>query len=208
MDIFINFANFPPIFQDTLVRQSNIGNLMNKYAEEERFLSQPRKRLITSFTLQNGTLVTHLLFFFLQLGLDSTKIQRFVEHTPKKNFTRFLQSAVEARTQGDENPNSTVVAVTMKFLANSSYGYQIVDRSRHTVTKYLTDKETHAANDSNLFERLYHVNNSFYEVEFGKAQIDYKKSTMVGFFILQNAKLRILQMYYDFFTKFCHMNKF
>ena len=142
------------------------------------------------------------------MGLDSTKIQRFVEYTPKKCFTRFLQSAVEARTQGDKNPNSTVVAETMKFLANSSHGYQIVDRSQHTVTKYLTDKETHAANNSKLLERLDHVNNSFYEVELGKTQIDYKKPIMVGFFILQNAKLRILQMYYDFFTKFCDMNKF
>ena len=37
-----------------------------------------------------------------------------------------MQSAVDARREGDENPNSGVVAETMKLLANSSYGYQIM----------------------------------------------------------------------------------
>ena len=56
-------------------------------------------------------------------------------------FDIFVQSAVDARRQGDENPNSSVVADTMNLLANSSYGYQIMYCSRHTVTKYLTDEK-------------------------------------------------------------------
>ena len=155
-----NFANFPPIFKNTLVSKSDIGDLMKNYAEEERLLSQTRKMLISSFTLHNGTLITPLLFFFLQLRLVCTKIHHFVEYTPKKCFNSFVQSAVDARRQGDENPKPSVVAETMKLLANSSYGYQIMDRSRHTVTKYLSDKKTHAAINSKLFKKLDHVNNS------------------------------------------------
>ena len=123
-----NFANFPPIFKYTLVSKSDIGDLMKNYAEEERLLFQPRKILISSFTLQNGTVFAPLLLFYLQLGLVCTKIHRFVEYTPKKCFNRFVQSAVDARRQRDENPTSSVVAETMKLLANSSYCYQIVDR--------------------------------------------------------------------------------
>ena len=73
------FVNFPPIFKNTLVSKSDIGDLMKNYAEEERLLSQPLKMLISSFTLQNGTLITPLLLFYLQLGLVCTKIHRFVE---------------------------------------------------------------------------------------------------------------------------------
>ena len=136
-----NFANFPPIFKNTLVIKRDIGDLMKNYAEEENFLSQPRKMLISSFTLQNGTLITPLLLFYLQLGLVCTKLHRFVEYTPKKCFNSFVQSAGDARRQGDENPISSVVAETMKLLSNSSYGYQIMGRSRHTVTKYLSDEK-------------------------------------------------------------------
>ena len=181
---------------------------MKTYAEEEAIMSQPRKMLISSFTLQNGTLITPLLLFYLQLGLFLTKIHRFVKYTPKKCFNSFMQSAVDARRKGDENPNSSVVAETMKPLANSSYGYEIMDGSRHTVTKYLSDEKTHAAINSKLFKKLDHMNYSLYEVEFAKAEIDYKEPIFVGFFILQYAKLPKLELYYNFFTRFCDVNKF
>ena len=135
------FVNFLPIFKNTLVSKSDIGDVMKNCAEEKRFLSQPRKMLISSFTLQNGTLITPLLLFYLQLGLVCTKTHRFVEYTPKKCFNSSVQSAVDARRQGDENPKSSVVAETMKLLANSSCGYQIMNRSRHAVAKYPTDKK-------------------------------------------------------------------
>ena len=38
-----NFVNFPPIFKNTLVTKSDIGDLMKNYAEEERFSSQSAK---------------------------------------------------------------------------------------------------------------------------------------------------------------------
>ena len=96
----------------------------------------------------------------------------------------------------------------MKLLANSSYGYQIMDRSRHTVTKYLTDKKTHAAVNSKMSKKLDHVKNSLHEVELAKAQTEHKEPIIVGFFILQYAKLRMLQLYYNFFSRFCDVNKF
>ena len=201
-----NFANFPPIFKNILVSKNDIADLMKTYAEEEGKMSQPRKMLISSLTLQNGTLNTPLLLFYLQLGLVVKKIHRFVEYTPEKGFNRFVQSAVDARSKGDEN--SRVVAETRKLLANISYGYQIMDRSGHTVTKYLSDEKTHAAINSKLFKKLDHVNNSLYEVELAKAQIEHKEPIIVGFFILQYAKRRMLELYYSFFTGFCDINKF
>ena len=146
------FSNFPPIFKNTAVSSDDIGNLMKQYAEKENIMVQPRRMLISSFILTNDTIITPLLLFYLQLGLVYKKIHRFVQYTPRKCFDNFVQSAVDARRQGVENPNSTVVAETMKLPANSSYGYQIMDRIRHTVTKYLTDEKTHSARNSKLFK--------------------------------------------------------
>ena len=72
-NLTVNFANFPPIFKNTLVSQNDIGDLMKTFAEEERIMSQPRKMLMSSFTLQNRSLITPLLLFYLQLGLVVTK---------------------------------------------------------------------------------------------------------------------------------------
>ena len=96
----------------------------------------------------------------------------------------------------------------MKLLANSSYGYENIDRSRHTAMKYLSDEKTHAANKSKLFKKLDHVNIWFYEVELAKAQIDHKEPIIVGFAILQYAKLRMLELYYNLFTRFCDVIEF
>ena len=49
------------------------------------------------------------------------------EYKPKC-FNYIVQSVVDARREGDEN-SPGVVAETMKLLSNSSYGYQIMDRS-------------------------------------------------------------------------------
>ena len=118
------FDNFPPIFKNTIDRKSENGDLMKNYAEEERLVSQPREVLVetSSFTLQNGTLTTPLLLFYLQLGLVCTKTQRVVEYTPKKCFSSFVLSAVDARRQGDENPNSNNEASSQQLLRLSDYG--------------------------------------------------------------------------------------
>ena len=137
--------------------RDDIGNLMKKYAEKENIVVQPRRMLISSFILTNGTIITSLLLCYLQLGLVCKKIHRFVQYSPRKCFDKFVQSAVDARRQSDENANSSVVAETMKLLANRSYGYQIMDRSRHTVTKYLTDKKTDSVINSKMFKRLNHI---------------------------------------------------
>ena len=75
-----------------------------------------------------------------------------------KCFNSLQQSAVEARRQGGESPNSIVVVKWMKLLANDSYVYQILERSRYTVTKYLSDQKTHAAINNRMFKKLDLVN--------------------------------------------------
>ena len=136
------------------------------------------------------------------------KVYCFVECIPVKCFKKFVQSAVNARREKDENPNSSVIPETLKLLANSSYGYQIMDRSRHTVTKNLSDEKTHGAINTKLLKRLDHINDQLYEVELAKAEVEYRRPIIVGFFIFQYAKLKTLELYYNFFDRFCEVNKF
>ena len=107
-------------------------------------------------------------------------------------FKNFVQSAVKARRDEDENPNSILVTETTKLQANSSYGYQIMDQSRRTVTKYLSDGKTHGAINNKSFKRLIYMNDQLYEVEIVKWEIHHKDSIVVGHFILQYANLRKL----------------
>ena len=183
------FSNFSPIFRNTVVSREEFGSLMREYAEKENIMPQPRRLLISSSILLNGTIITPLLLFYLKLGLVCNKIHRFVQYTPRKCFNNFVQSALDARRQGDENPNSSVVAETMKLVANSSYSHQIMGRSRHTVTKYLNDEKTHRAISSKMFKRLNHIIDQLYEVELVKPEIQHREHIIDGVFIFQYAKM-------------------
>ena len=111
-----------------------------------------------------------------------------------KCLNNFAQSALNARKEEDENPSSTGVAETMKLLANSSYGYQIMDRSQNTVTKYLTDEKTRGVIDNKMCKRLGYKNDKLYEVELVKSEIEHKEPNIVGFLNLQYAKVRVLEL--------------
>ena len=98
------FANFPQIFKNAVVSKNDIGDLMEEYAKKEGILSQPRRMLKSSFHLKKRVIITPLLLHHSHLGLECTKIHQSVQHTPKKCFNSFVQPAVNARRQADENP--------------------------------------------------------------------------------------------------------
>ena len=70
----------------------------------------------------------------------------------------------------------------MKLLGNTTFGYQIIDRSRHRITKYLSDEKTHKAANEPLLKSLNTVDKDFYEVDLLKSTIEHRESIIVGFF--------------------------
>ena len=202
------FQHFSPILKNCFANKTNVGEYMESYADQQGLLRQPSRLMISSFHLENGSLITPTFNFYRTLGLECTRVHRFVEYTPEKCFKGFVKSNAEARRLGDQNKNSTVVAETMKLLSMSSYGYQIMDRSKHKMTKYLDEKKTNRAMNSTFFKQLQYINDSVYEVELVKAEIKHREPINVGFFNLQYAKLRMLELYYNFLKQYRDESKF
>ena len=125
-----------------------------------------------------------------------------------KCFNDFVQSPVTSRRQGDENPNSGVVAETTKLLAIGSNCYQIMDCGGHLDTMFMNDETTDTTINHKMFNRLVHINDQPYEVELAKTDMS-KEPIIVSFFILQHAKLRWLELFYKFSnSKFSVTGKF
>ena len=80
--------------------------------------------------------------FHIELGFISRKVHDCVQYSLKNVSTVLVQLRLIARWQGDDDLFSSVASETMKRLANGFDGYEIMNRSRHTVTKYLNDEET------------------------------------------------------------------
>ena len=73
--------------------------------------------------------------------------------------------------------------------------------------KYFSDKRTYAANTSEIFRKIDHLDNLLFEAELAKAQIEHKETTNIEFFIVQYANLGKLEISYNVSTNFCDMNK-
>ena len=58
-----------------------------------------------------------------------------------------------------------------------------MDRTCHTVTKYLTDEKTYSAINSKMFKRLNHITDHLYEVELVNSEIEHREPIIVGFCI-------------------------
>ena len=58
----------------------------------------------------------------------------------------------------------------------------MMDRLKHTITKYLNDEKTHKAINEPLFKRLDAVQKDLYEIKLLKSTIEHKEPIIVGFF--------------------------
>ena len=59
-----------------------------------------------------------------------------------------------------------------------------------------------------MFKWLNHITDQLYEVELVKPESEHREPIIVGYFILQNAKLIMLELYYNFFKNFCDTDKY
>ena len=69
-----------------------------------------------------------------------------------------------------------------------------MDKSEHTNTRYIANKiKVTKIINTNTFKSLQELDNSTYEVQSYKSEIRMDNPIQTGFFILQYAKLRMLQ---------------
>ena len=83
-----------------------------------------------------------------------------------------------------------------------------MDRNQHTIVKNISDEETYRTFKNKMFKRLLgYINGHLYEKELVMSENEHKEPNMVGFFILQLAKFRMIELYYNFSDRFCNFTK-
>ena len=73
---------------------------------------------------------------------------------------------------------------------------------------YLKDEKTHSANISRMIQQLSRIIDQMFEVKLVRSEVEHREPIVVGFFILQYAKLRMLELYYNFIKNFCDTDKY
>ena len=98
------FSEMCPIFKTVEISQDDIGPYIKQYGEEHGFMTQPRRSLISSYFGENILLITPLLQYYLQFGLEVTKIYEVVQFTSMTCFKGFVDRVIQARREADLDP--------------------------------------------------------------------------------------------------------
>ncbi|XP_031572492.1 uncharacterized protein LOC116306555 [Actinia tenebrosa] len=213
-DIFVpdhlkeKFSEMCPIFKNTEISREDIGDYMRGFAEEHKIMPRPRRSLIGSYFGEKILLATPLLKWYLEHGLEVTKIYQIVEYTPSPCFKPFGEAVSNARRAGDVDPSKAIIADTMKLVGNSSYGKTITDQERHREVKFCDETKTSRLVNSSFFRQLEVINENTYEIQSAKKRISLNLPMQIGFFVYQYAKLRMLEFYYDCIDKYLDRSDF
>ena len=135
-----HFSEMQPVFKNIRLTRDDLGPFMRRYAEEHDIMTTPRRMLVGSFHGDKILLATPLLRWYLEHGLEVTRVYQVVEYTPSPCFRRFGDAVSTAQREGDVHPHKTIIADTMKLLGNSVYGKTITNVDRHRDVKYCTEK--------------------------------------------------------------------
>ena len=202
------FIEMTPIFKNVEVSRENISDYMKKLAKEQGHLPRARKCLIGSYFGEKILLATPLLKWYLEQGLIVTEIFQAIEFKPKTCFTELGNEVTFHRSNADSNANLAMKGELFKLLGNSYYGKCITDVEKHTNLSF--EKEIGAARKVNdwKFRSLEELQGRFYEIQSAKAKIEFKLPELVGFFVYQYAKLKMLDFYYGFLQKYLMWDSF
>lgn len=111
------FSEMTPIFKNVEISREDIGDYMRGFAEENKIMPRPRRSLIGSYFGKKVLLATPLLKWYLEHGLQVTRIYQVVEYTPSPCFKPFGEAVSNARRDGDRDPNKAIIADTMKLVS-------------------------------------------------------------------------------------------
>ena len=204
------FSEFSPLFILSEVPEDQISQHMKDYKiNTGRKKIKNNKKLLGLMKAEKILLYSPLLKWYLNHGLQVTKIHKYISYTPGTPFKWFPEEVSGARRAADNDKNKKQLGDTAKLKGNSFYGKMIENLEKHISTKFTTDENLiDKIFRSPYFDDLEEISEGFFEVRQRKRQVTITRPYQCGIAVYQLAKLRMLEFYYDFVDKFCDRRDF
>ncbi len=118
------FSEMCPIFANTEISFDDIGPHMREHSKKYGLSEAPRRLLVGGTKARQILLATPLLRWYLEHGLEVTKIYQVIEYRKRTCFESFVREVSDARRAGDASPELSIIAETMKLIGNSGYVFR------------------------------------------------------------------------------------
>jgi len=207
--LYDKFSEMSPLFCTTDIPFDVIGNHMQEFINETGMSKRPRRLLVGGMKARKIMLASPLLKTYLDLGLVVTKVYQVAEFARMRCFKNFVSEVTNARRAGDADKNLSIIADLNKLIGNSAYGSTIMNKLKHSKVKYVQGENDacRLANEP-TFKSMNQLSEDFFEVEMKHKKIKLDLPIQIGFFILQNAKRRMIEFYYQFLSKYIDRKNF
>ena len=204
------FSEFSPLFILSEVPEDQIPQHMQDYKiNTGRKKIKNNKKLLGVMKAEKILLYSPLLKWYLNHGLQVTKIHKYISYTPGRPFKWFPEEVSSARRAADSDKNKKQLGDTAKLKGNSFYGKMIENLEKHMNTKFTTDEKLiDEIFRSPFFDDLEEISEGVFEVRQRKRRLTITRPYQCGIAVYQLAKLRMLEFYYDFVDKFCDRRDF
>ena len=204
------FSEFSPLFILSEVPEDQIPQHMHAYKiNTGRKKIKNNKKLLGVMKAGKILLYSPLLKWYLNHGLQVTKIHKYISYTPGRPFKWFPEEVSGARRATDQDKNKRQLGDTAKLKGNSFYGKMIENLEKHMNTKFTTDENLiDKIFRSPYFDDLEEISEGAFEVSQRKRRVTITRPYQCGIAVYQLAKLRMLEFYYDFVDKFCDRRDF
>ena len=198
------FSEFCPLFVISEVPEERIPQHIKDYKiNTGRKMIKNNKKLLGVMKAEKILLYSPLLKWYLNHGLQVTKIHRYISYTSGRPFKWFPEDVSSARRAADQDKNKKQLGDTAKLKGNSFYGKMIENLEKHMNTKFTTDEKLiDKIFRSPFFEDLEEVSEGAFEVRQRKKRVTITRPYQCGIAVYQLAKLRMLEFYYDFLDRF------
>ena len=137
-----HFSEFSPLFVISEVPEDQIPQHMQDYKiNTGRKKIKNNKKLLGVMKAEKILLYSPLLKWYLNHGLQVTKIHRYISYTSSRPFAWFPEEVSSARRDADNDKNKKQLGDTAKLKGNSFYGKMIENLEKHMSTKFTKDEK-------------------------------------------------------------------
>ena len=194
-----------PILKNVDVCLDDVGELMQEYAKQHNIKDVPRRLIDWILFRKENQAYNTIIKMVFRAGLLNTGIYTIVEYIPNAAFSSLMTQIAQCRLEGDRYKDKALIAEMSKLIGNSSYRRMITNKEKHHDIIYVDESEISTEIIDKHFYDMTELPDGYYEVEKTKKKINLDLPIHISVFILNYAKLRMLEFYCDFLD--CYLSR-
>ena len=195
----------PPIFKNIEYSEEEGGEYMKKVISSIRKDSDVKfatsRKLIATLRATRILIKSTTLKWLLKKGAVMTKIYGVIQAERGKPFKAFADWVSDERRKGDVDTRYAIIAEAAKTVGNSAYGRTGMNKNKFSKVRFCDEKQFNRAKNNYFFTDAEEYN-GVYEVSSRARTVKQNMPIQVAFNVLDDAKLKMLQFYYDCVDKY------